>query len=171
MLAPKEDKTEQIKKIRNQINIRFLSTIPSITLKKIDDSTFMRKLLEDKHEAIKENTVFAAKVFHEVGMVDPKRFGYEVSRRYWYFVYLSNLIDHPVFIKRYLIEMRKHLKENSILRPLYCRLYDKMNLFEHHTQRYGTQHIPNFEDTIENIKYLNERRNAMNLPTLNLSRK
>jgi hypothetical protein len=164
MLIIREDHTEDLQLLKDEINRRFTSIFAHIAPRGLNTPTTLESFKTARNKVIiKENSIFASRTFQRLGFIDPKRFGPVCTKHFWYFIYTADAENYLILQKRYLLELQKILKDQSAFRPLYALLYDKLAIKSGKKQRYGTQKVDDYEESIIDFKNLKSRQEAMGL--------
>jgi hypothetical protein len=154
---------EDLSRIKKEIDIHFTRIFTGFDEAAMLARNDFSDISEKRNVALKNSIAAINGVFQQAGFVDIKRFGLASVKKYWLLMYVLDLPAARTIRQRYLLEMQRSLKDQSILRPFYARLYDKVALQSGKKQRYGTQ--PGSEDKamVEEPETLQDRRIAMGL--------
>ncbi len=163
MQANRSVSQEVINRIKKDIDIHFTKIFTGFDEVAMLGKNDFSAIIQRRPVTLKESIATVHTIFQRVGFVDIKRFGISSVKRYWLLIYVMDLPEARTLRQRYLLEMQRSLKDHSILRPLYARLYDKVALQSGKQQRYGTQADAKGASTIEEPETLHARRVAMGL--------
>lgn len=155
---------EQRRKIKKQINDTYEFYFPFLPYR---DALVYKKLRKGlskcKKGVMRESYFFFRNIYDNYGFINPDKYGIELTIKYWVFGYYMSSSIGLQLKKKYLFEFQKYLPKNSILRPLYAIMYDKVRMKEGKKQRYGTNEAHFKENGVEDFKNLKNFRETMNL--------